>query len=390
MNDSIIKKVLSILTVLLCAYGLYYFRNLFGFLLISVGLSFAGRPIVSLVSKIKIKGRPVPKSIGAIVALLTFIIAGGGVIAMFGPLVAAQAKALSSIDTQQLAGSLKDWSGVIDQIIRQLDLGHESVSSLLLDSDIVGIGSVSNIFESIIRLIGTAFIAVFSILFMTFFFLKDSKLFYRIIIALTPDSQVDKIKNIMESSSKLLTSYFSGLVVQVSIVTAMVTTGLLIIGVDYALLLGFIAGLLNLIPFIGPLIGTFIGLVIIATTHSTEATGILEQIGSGTLNAGAATGATAALYWEATGILSKLGSALIVYLITQLVDNFMTQPFLFSKRVKAHPLEIFIVISMAGMLAGVVGMILAVPGYTLLRIIANEFLSGHKVIDALTESMEEK
>ena len=219
-----------------------------------MGLSFAGRPIVSLVSKIKIKGRPVPKSIGAIVALLTFIIAGGGVIAMFGPLVAAQAKALSSIDTQQLGGSLKDWSGVIDQIIRQLDLGHESVSSLLLDSEIVGIGSVSNIFESIIRLIGTAFIAVFSILFMTFFFLKDSKLFYRIIIALTPDSQVDKIKNIMESSSKLLTSYFSGLVVQVSIVTAMVTTGLLIIGVDYALLLGFIAGLLNLIPFIGPLI----------------------------------------------------------------------------------------------------------------------------------------
>ena len=88
----------------------------------------------------------------------------------------------------------------------------------------------------------------------------------------------------------------------------------------------------------------------------------LEQIGSGTLNAGAATGATAALYGEATGILSKLGSALIVYLITQLVDNFMTQPFLFSKRVKAHPLEIFIVISMAGMIAGVVGMILAVPG----------------------------
>ena len=238
-------------------------------------------------------------------------------------------------------------------------------------------------------MIGSAFIAVFSILFMTFFFLKDSKLFYRIIIALTPDSQIDKIKNIMESSSKLLTSYFSGLLVQVSIVTTMVTTGLIIIGADYALLLGFIAGILNLIPFIGPLIGTFIGLVIIATTHSTEATGILEQLGSGTLNAGATSGATAALYGEASGILSKLGSALIVYLITQLFDNFITQPFLFSKKVKAHPLEIFIVISMAGMLAGVLGMILAVPGYTLLRIIANEFLSGHKVVDALTESIEE-
>ena len=88
--------------------------------------------------------------------------------------------------------------------------------------------------------------------------------------------------------------------------------------------------------------------------------------------------------------LPHIGSATIIYLITQLVDNFLTQPLLFSNRVKAHPLEIFIVISMAGMLGGVTGMILAVPGYTLLRVIANEFLSGHKVVDALTESMEEK
>ena len=85
MKDSVINKVISILIVLLCAYSLYYFRNLLGFLLVSVGLSFAGRPIVSLVSKIEIKGKPVPKSIGAIVTLLTFIVAGGGVIAMFGP-----------------------------------------------------------------------------------------------------------------------------------------------------------------------------------------------------------------------------------------------------------------------------------------------------------------
>ena len=148
MNDSIIKKVLSILIVLLCAYCHLLLPKLVWLFTNICGVKLAGRPIVSLVSKIKIKGRPVPKSIGAIVALLTFIIAGGGVIAMFGPLVANQAKALSSIDTQQLAGSLKDWSGVIDQIIRQLDLGHDSVSSLLLDSDIVGIGSVSNIFES--------------------------------------------------------------------------------------------------------------------------------------------------------------------------------------------------------------------------------------------------
>ncbi len=364
MKDSIVKKAISILTVLICAYGIFLFRDLFGYLLISVGLSFAGRPIVNLVSKIKIKGKKLPSSIGAITALLSFLIVGGLVISMFGPLVASQAKALASIDTQQLAGELKGWVAVIDQITRQLDIGHDSISSLLMDSttDIVGMGSVSTIFSSILHLLGSAFIAIFSILFMTFFFLKDSNLFYKIILALTPDSKVEHIKNIMSNSSRLLTRYFSGLFVQISIVTIMVSSGLAIVGAENALLLGFIAGILNLIPYIGPLIGALIGLLIVATTYSGEPEG-----------------------W-----LSHIGSAAIVYLVTQLVDNFLTQPILFSKRVKAHPLEIFIVISMAGMLGGVTGMILAVPGYTLLRVIANEFLSGHKVVDALTESMEEK
>jgi predicted PurR-regulated permease PerM len=54
----------------------------------------------------------------------------------------------------------------------------------------------------------------------------------------------------------------------------------------------------------------------------------------------------------------------------------------------AHPLEIFIVISMAGLLGGVSGMVLAIPGYTLIRIVAREFLSGFKIVDALTEKIK--
>ena len=363
MNDSIARKVVSILTVLVCAYGVYLFRDLLGYLMVSVGLSFAGRPIVELVSKVQIKGKRLPNSIGAIIALASFLSAGSLVIGLFGPLIATQAEALASIDTQQLACDLKGWVAVIDQITRQLDIGHDSISSLFFNStsEIVGFGSVSNLLSNLVHLLGTAFIAIFSIMFMTFFFLKDANLFYRIILAITPDSQVKKIKNIMENSSRLLTRYFSGLIIQVSIVTIMVSTGLAIAGAENALILGFISGILNLIPYIGPLIGAFIGLLIVSTTYSGETAGWLPHI----------------------------GSAALVYLITQLVDNFFTQPFLFSNRVKAHPLEIFIVISMAGMLAGIKGMILAVPGYTLIRVVANEFLSGHKVVDALTKSMEE-
>jgi predicted PurR-regulated permease PerM len=234
---------------------------------------------------------------------------------------------------------------------------------LLIDStsDLVGLGGVSSLFTGVFNFIGNAFIAVFSILFMTFFFLKDAQLFHRIIIAITPDSQVEHIKNIMASSSHLLTRYFSGLIVQIAIVTIMVTSGLAIIGAENALLLGFIAGIFNLIPYIGPLISAVIGIVIVTTTYTGDTSG-----------------------WAA-----HVGGAAIVYLVTQLFDNFFTQPVIFSNRVNAHPLEIFIVISMAGLLGGVSGMVLAVPVYTLLRIVANEFLSGHKVVDALTKKIEE-
>tara|TARA_B000000532_G_scaffold158217_1_gene127339 strand:- start:802 stop:1896 length:1095 start_codon:yes stop_codon:yes gene_type:complete len=364
MKDSIFKKALSVLLVLLSVYCVFIFRDLIGYILISVGLSFAGRPIVNLVSRIKIKGGKLPSAIGALVALFTFLITGGLLLAMLGPLIASQAEALAKIDTQSLAGNLKGWVGAVDKIIKHLDIGHSSLSSLLITetSKIVEFSSFSNLFGGLFMGIGSAFIAGFSILFMTFFFLKDANLFYRIILALTPDSQVDHIKNIMESSSRLLTRYFSGLIVQIAIVTIMVSSGLAIVGVKNALILGVIAGILNLIPYIGPLVGATIGLLIVVTTFEGGASDLLPHV----------------------------GLAFLVYLITQLVDNFLTQPFLFSNRVKAHPLEIFIIISMASVIGGVTGMILAVPGYTLLRIIANEFLSGHKVVDALTESMEQK
>ncbi|MFB1020182.1 MAG: AI-2E family transporter, partial [Flavobacteriales bacterium] len=185
-------------------------------------------------------------------------------------------------------------------------------------------------------------------------------LFHKMIVTLTPNSQVEKMEHVMVSSSFLLTRYFSGLIIQITIVTVMVSSGLAIIGSEHALLLGFIAGIFNLIPYLGPLASTALGILIVATTYTGDPSGWGLQI----------------LYTA------------IVYVIAQLVDNFFTQPFVFSNRVMAHPLEIFIVISMAGLLGGVSGMVLAIPGYTLIRIVAREFLSGFKFIDALTEKIK--
>jgi len=76
-----------------------------------------------------------------------------------------------------------------------------------------------------------------------------------------------------------------------------------------------------------------------------------------------------------------------VFLIIQLLDNILFQPIIFSNSVNAHPLEIFLVISIGGTLGGIPFMILAIPGYTVLRIVAKEFLSEFKIVQDLTKRL---
>lgn len=362
MENSTTRTVLQVLGVILGLYALYYFRELVGYLLVSVALSFAGRPIVILASKVKIRGKCLSPSVGAMLALACFMTLGCIVVGMFGPLVTAEAKALNSLDPQQITSTVRKWLAYADSISNKLNLTDQSATSILTSQiqSLIGIDGIGSIFSGLFAFLGSAFVAIFSILFMTFFFLKDAELFHKIIITLTPESQVGKMEHIMETTSHLLTRYFSGLIVQITIVTLMVSSGLAIIGASNAFLLGFIAGLFNLIPYLGPLASTTLGLTIVATTYEGDPSGWGFHI----------------LY------------AAIVYGVTQLVDNFLTQPFIFSNRVMAHPLEIFIIISMAGILGGISGMVIAIPAYTLLRIVAREFLSGFRFVDALTGKLK--
>jgi predicted PurR-regulated permease PerM len=136
---------------------------------------------------------------------------------------------------------------------------------------------------------------------------------------------------------------------------------LLLVGIENAVVIAFLCALFNIIPYIGPLIGAVI--MVFLTMSS--------NLGSD----------------FSTVILPKTGYVLLGLLIGQLVDNFFSQPFIFSNSVRSHPLEIFLVIIIAGLLFGVVGMIVAVPGYTALKVILKEFLSENPIVRNLTENL---
>ena len=200
-----------------------------------------------------------------------------------------------------------------------------------------------------------------SILFIAFFFLKEQGLFNNMITSILPNKYEGQTFTAINQSSKLLIRYFVGVVVQIMIITIFVSLALSILGVKNALLIGFFAALMNIIPYIGPILGASFAVLI--TLSSNLALPFYDEM------------------------LPLLFKVMGVFMVMQLLDNFILQPNIFSKSVKAHPLEIFIVVLMGAKIGGIIGMVVAIPIYTALRVLAKVFLSEFKVVQSITKGI---
>lgn len=126
----------------------------------------------------------------------------------------------------------------------------------------------------------------------------------------------------------------------------------LILRVPNAIAIGTIGGLLNIIPYVGPLIAALTGIVLSVSSIFTHD-------------------------MASNMILITIIKVVSVFCVAKLIDDFVLQPYIYGKQTHTHPLEIFIVIMMAGYVGGVFAMIFAVPAYTLLRIVINEFFGAY-------------
>jgi len=207
-------------------------------------------------------------------------------------------------------------------------------------------------------------LSIFAITFISFFFLKDKHLFDKGVLMIVPQKYEEKTSNVLTSIRNLIARYLLGVITETFFMMILFTLGLYLIGVDFdlALLVGLIGGILNVIPYIGPWIGATIGIVLITTANIS-----LD------------------FYSEILPLILKI---LGVFAVAQITDNVLFQPLIYSKSVKAHPLEIFFVIIIAGSLYGVLGMMLAIPGYTVIRVVAKEFLYQYKFVQQLTQNMD--
>lgn len=364
MNKNL-KLIGGILVLLLGLFLIWYFSNIVVYILVAGVLSFIGQPLVKIFDKITYKDLKMPHALSVFLTLIIMLLVISSFFLIFVPIINNQANVISNIDFEYFGDKIEDnlldvEKVLLDYKVLKSDQTLEKMISNELEK-LVNMTSPETIFKDVLGFAGSVFIGIFSVIFLTFFFLRDEHLFYNGIMIFVPTKYEKQATNILSDTRRLLSRYFIGLSFEVISMMTLISIGLSIFGVKSAILIGFLGGLMNVIPYLGPIIGATIGVIIGAT--GTMSLGIYESIGSMSL--------------------IIIGT----FAVANLIDNFVLQPLIYSTSVKAHPIEIFLVILMAGSLAGIPGMILAIPGYTVLRIVAKQFFSQSKLVKQLTKNI---
>jgi predicted PurR-regulated permease PerM len=355
ISNGILRAIGILLGISLLGYFLYLIQSVLIYVIIAAVISLIARPIVRfLEAKLKF-----PNTLSVITTMMILVGFLVGIIRMFIPLVIEQGESLSLLHTDKLLQNLQD---VINQVNDYFTSKNINLLSELKNVDFLsGFQAIPNLLNSVVSALGSLSVGLFSVLFISFFFMKDSKLLMNAVLTILPNKSENKFSKSTEIIKNLLSRYFIGLVAQITILFVLYTIILLIFGIKNAVVIAFLCSLLNLIPYIGPMIGAVIMFLLSMSSN----------LGSD----------------FQTEILPTTIYVMIGYFIAQLVDNFFSQPFIFSKTTKSHPLEIFLIIIIGGLLFGVVGMITAVPLYTALKVILKEFLSDNKIVKSLTKDI---
>ncbi len=353
--NGILRALGITIGIFLLGYFLYAIQSVIVYIIIAGVISLIARPIILLLRR-KLK---FPNTLAVVTTMVLFLGIITGIIILFIPLVTEQGKSLSLLQSDELQANIQN---IFNQITAYFSSKGIDVLGELKSIDFTSqFKEIPNLLNSVLGTLGSLSVGLFSVLFISFFFMKDSRLLKNGVMTIIPNKTEGRFSKSLETINDLLSRYFIGLITQITILFVLYTIILLIFGIDNAIVIAFLCALLNLIPYVGPMIGAVIMFILSMTSNI----GLNFQ----------------------EEILPTTMYVMIGYFIAQLVDNFVSQPVIFSKTTKSHPLEIFLIIIIGGLLFGIVGMITAVPLYTALKVILKEFLSENKIVKSLTKDL---
>ncbi len=371
-TDKLAKSILLAAGIAIIAALCWYFRSVLAYILIAVVVSLVAKPLMGLLQKIRIKGRKAPDWILAALSLILVLGILLSIVATLIPIVGNIIKDISLANIENSVRSLSVPLSEFNEFLRTIvpSLGEDFKIEVTVIQEVQKLFNPA-IFSSVIGSAAsflTSFgIGLFSVVFIGFFFIKDDGLFTEIVCALVPDKHEATTEKAISDIGHLLSRYFIGVMLEVTGVALINFIGLAFIaklGFSAALGIAFMTGIFNIIPYVGPLLGGALGTILGLILKYSSASPIGLDVN----------------FWVFTAIL------IAIFCFTQLVDNFLYQPLIYSTSIKAKPLEIFIVLLIVGHIGGPLAMIVAIPCYTVVRVIAFRFFRHIKPIKRLIPS----
>lgn len=356
------RRIQAPLFYLLLIVGLviffgWFFFNILVYFVISFIIATILRPLTFYISNTQFFNFRVHRAIAVLLSFSVLVVILSLFIILFIPLVSEQIQILMRFNYSDLYITLTaPLASLEDFMIKNgFTFGERGFIVNNLKENIVSLFSQVNIrtiINNLVSFTGNLFLGLIAVIFISFFLLYETGIIRKQFIALIPNQYFEVSIAALYKIEKLLSNYLLGLLFQMFAIFSIVSFGLTLFGIKYALTIALFAAIANLIPYAGPLLGAAFGIVV-----------------------GVSTGDPDLFANQYLVLIIKIAT---VFGIVQLTDNLILQPLIFSKSVKAHPLEIFVIIFAGANIAGILGMVMAIPVYTVIRVFIKELYSGYK------------
>ena len=353
----ILRALAILLGVFFLLFFLYKIQSVLVYIAIAAVISLVGRPaVIFLRDQLR-----VPNKLAVVMVLLLVLGIFVGLIAVFIPIVVEQSKSLGRIDMDAFNRDLNELNAQVNNYlgVEEINIVEGVKQTEFLRS--FDISAIPRYLNNFFGILGAGFIALFSVIFISFFLLKDSKLMLNSILVFANRGDEYKFQRVFNKIKILLSRYFVGLTLQLVVLFLLYSILLSIFEINNPIAIALICAFLNIVPYLGPIFaGILIALFVVSSNLGAD---------------------------FQTVILPQLMYVMSGYIVCQLIDNFINQPLIFGVSVRSHPLEIFLIILIAGLLFGITGMVVAVPLYTAIKVIAKESFSEYKIVKRLTRDL---
>lgn len=335
-SHPLLKVTLLIASIVLAFWIASFFPDLVIALIISALAAFILGPFVSAV-----ESRFGMKRVPAIIA--TFITIGGSLVYLLSLLIPIALDRLLSIH-----GQIRQFpfESKLQELTKGLEGSLPFINSASLAQSICGIieHAADEAGSSLQKALGTL-VTLVIVPFVTYFILADGRRAFTTLIERVPNRYFEMTLNVMQKIRRQLVGYLKGWLLDSMIIGLLSITGLSILGIQYSIIIGVLAGVANLVPYLGPIVGASLAILVSLTQE---------------------------------GNFGMVGPIIIMTLMIRMIDDFVVQPLCFAKSVDMHPLTVILLLLIGHEMMGVGGMLLAIPLATIIKVSAVESFWGLK------------